>query len=247
MQRIATSPECVSDLALDQWYAGELGPAELERVQSHVASCASCLERQRVMFEEHSRFLELAPSFAAQAKLVARPPTRRRKLVRAVSVIAGAAALAASVLLTLGKPSGLPTSDVRTKGESHLGVYIKRGDRVVRGKAHDEVHPGDLLRFTYSTPHAGYIGIFGLDEHAATSYVPSQSEAAALAAGMDKPLDFAVKLDDQLGTETIYALWCPSPFALEPIRSHLEKQHTLAQPSDACVQSVLPLRKVREP
>jgi hypothetical protein len=246
MQRITTAPECISDLVLDAWYAEELTPSELQRVQAHVASCATCAERQRSMFAEHQRFLETAPDLSAQAKLVARTK-RRSSLRRALPVVASIVALAASVMLMVWKPNEPTTQQTRTKGESHLGVYIKRGDRVLRGNGRDTVQPGDLLRFTYSTPHPGYLTILGLDEHAATRYFPAEPNAAPIGAGMDMPLDFAVQLDEQLGTETIHALWCPASYAIEPIRKALAERRELARPSEACTVSVLSLRKVARP
>jgi hypothetical protein len=239
MQRIVYTPECVSELVLDQWYAGELSAREIERTEQHVARCTTCRERNRVLHEEHARFLTVAPSFAAHTELTARRGKRSRTLV----AVASAAALAACVLLSLSKPSGFDQHDTRPKGGPELSVYIKRGAHVFRGTAQDTVQPGDLLRFKYSAGHAGYLAIFGADARAATTYYPPQPDAAPIAAGLDLPLDFAVKLDEQLGIETTYALWCPTTFAVEPVRKQLAEQRAMTRPDDACTISVLPLRK----
>src|SRR5262245_7380166 len=108
---------CLSDLALDQLLAGEADVARAE----HLAGCARCRGRM----EELRRASHVSDSFVMRGVSV----TRRRLWVRRASV-AASVALAAMVLVVVGRPRINPSADEeRMKGERlTLGVYVRRGD-----------------------------------------------------------------------------------------------------------------------
>jgi hypothetical protein len=50
-----------------------------------------------------------------------------------------------------------------------------------------------------------------------------------------QPLNSSVLLDGTLGSERIWALFCDSPFDLEPLRAQLERERTLTPPAGCSV------------
>ena len=258
---------CVSDLALDEWSAGELSPAEAAQLHAHLLQCARCREQRAEYERERAAFLEVAPSIAAQAALLGRAdatassrmtadairdpasPRRSRAVARprwrpAAWLGAALAAAAAVALVALGTPASSPGT--RSKGPPHVDFFVKRGARVARGRAGQLLRAGDLLRFTVSSDRARYLALFDRDAHGARVYYPGGRHAAALRPGSAVPLDFSIELDDSLGPEHIYAVFCPEPFALEPLRGELARAGELSAP-DGCQLDVLEIRKEARP
>lgn len=247
MHGVSSSDKCASDLVLDEWLASELDAEAGARVERHVAECARCSARRVERDADRSALLREAPSFAAfTAKLPGRTqpnPARGRGQMVPLAIASGALALAAAALLLVRSPArnDLP-DDTRTKGGVHLGYFLKRGDHVTRGRPSEPVHPGDALRFTYTTPRPVYLAVIDVDARSASVYFPNgATEATQVHAGDDVALDFRVDLDDQLGTERIYGVFCGRSFALEPVRVALQADGRPAL-SD-CEVDVITLRK----
>jgi putative zinc finger protein len=246
MHKMSTGDGCVSDLALDEWLASELDAEAGAQVERHVAGCARCSARRAERDADRSAFLRAAPSFTAlAAKRQTRPqesPPRRARTVP-LAIGAGALALAAAALLLLRSPVHDDREDTRAKGSVHLGYFLKRGERVTRGRPSDPLHPGDALRFTYTTPRPAYLAVIDVDARSASVYFPSRAtEATQVHAGNDVALDFRVDLDDQLGTERIYGVFCARSFVLEPVRTALKADGRLPALPD-CEVDVITLRK----
>ena len=223
MQQLTRSGACVSDLVLDEWLAGELDAAASEHVVDHVARCERCTARRSERERDREAFLGQAPSFTAHGALIsgAARPTRARTRARTGWLAgAGALALAAGALLLLRTPEDPGT---RSKGAAYVGFFVKRGEHVTRGVRGQTVHPGDALRFTYTSVRDAHLALVNVDAHAASVYYPDAAHAAArVRAGSDVPLDFSVELDARLGTERVYALFCAQAFAVEPVRAALQ-------------------------
>lgn len=224
MERVSASIEHVSDLALDEWLASELDAEASARVSTHLWQCARCAARKAERDTDREALLRQAPSLEALAAQVhaRRAPRAQRAPMRiAIGAGAGALALAASVLLLLRDPS---VDTTRPKGGAHLGLFVKRGERVTRGGASEVVHPGDELRFTYTSARPVYLALFNRDAIAASVYFPSGAgDAARVAAGNDVALSFSVELDAQLGEERVYGVFCREPFALAPLLAALQE------------------------
>ena len=202
-------PACLSALHLDRFALGELDGAAADEVRAHLETCARCSEALEAM-----RPREPLPPLRA-----VRPQPRRRS-IRWVAAGAGLAA-AASLLLVL-RPS-LPRE--RSKGSGFaLGMYVQHGGEVRRAAAHEEVAPGDAVRFTVTAPADGYVAVLSLDAQGRGSiYYPAGPKAAPVQAGSDMALPLGTKLDATVGEERIVGLFCASAVELEPLRAALER------------------------
>ena len=117
---------------------------------------------------------------------------------------------------------------------------------MLRAGAGDVVHPGDQLQLTYSSEERGFIAVLSrAGAGAASVYFPAGARAAWPAPpGRDQRLPASTVLDRALGRETIYALHCAEPIAIEPVRRRLAAGAAAFPPS--CTVEEIPLDK-REP
>jgi hypothetical protein len=213
------SPQCASDYALDRWLSGELQHAEAAALEAHVESCARCGERRALRTSERAEWQRRPHGVIPGARIV-KPKRMRASLLAASGVLAMAAA---ALLIVRGGEHTAPDT-VRTKGTRSLGFYVKHGQGVRRGAQGEAVAPGDALRFVYTSEHAGYFAVLSVDgARRASIYYPSAADrAAAIEAGRDVPLPLSTVLDDVLGQEALFGVFCEQPIALEPLRRALE-------------------------
>ncbi|WP_437500048.1 zf-HC2 domain-containing protein [Sorangium sp. So ce1099] len=229
---------CPSDLRFDRLLAGELAPAEEQATRAHLDGCGRCAARFAALEAARAAFLADPPPLRLPAPPRTPAPavrwSRARALVPAVTAALGAAAVLALVLRT--RPPAGPTGDdrgarvaqaaqgTRTKGgDGRIGFYVARGEGAVPGGPGEVVHPGDRLQFTYAAAEAGYFALLSVDgARKASIYFPAGAAAAPIQAGEEVPLPSSVVLDETLGPETLYGLFCSAPVDLEPIRAALE-------------------------
>jgi hypothetical protein len=242
------SAECLSDLVLDEWLAGEIAPEAAARLERHVASCEHCRELRAARLRENAAFLAQAPSFATHARLVKAGPQPAppendapRRKTRVFAIASAVLAAAAGVLLMLRSPAG-PLPGERSKGRAHIGYFVKRGAVVTRGNASEPARPGDLLRFTYSNDRASHFALIDIDAQGTSVFFPSGETSAALAAGNDVALDFSIELDGTLGEERVIGVFCEQPFAVEAVRAALERERDATL--EGCRLDALTLHKV---
>jgi hypothetical protein len=222
-------PECLSDLVLDQWRAGEIEDgARLGELEAHVASCERCRSRRAAFDREAASYLSRQPFFSPHGR--ARLQERTKRSARRLQIVAGASALAAAAVLALVLRApqdgvrGADESGTRIKGGSRVAFFVKRGDRVVMGGPSERLQPGDQLRFTVTLERPRHLAIFSRDARGVASvYYPAEAVTKALPAGADIALENSVELDDALGEERIFAVFCDSAIAVEELRSSLER------------------------
>jgi hypothetical protein len=191
-----------------------------------VAACERCRERRGLLDADRSQYYTQSPSFAARYGV--RAPKKRWWGVGLAAAVAAAAAL----MLNTGPAT-------RLKGQPALGFFVKRGERVFPGDSSTQVHPGDLIRFTYSSEWPRYLALFNRDSQKAAVYLPP----TRVERGHDVALKFSVELDDTPGDETVHALFCPATFEFAPLLTVLSDTGRLSVP-DNCQQSSLTLHKV---
>ena len=233
----------VSDISFDRAFAQQLSAAEQRHVSDHIAGCPRCRQRQSYLEQERAAFLAAAPSWREYRARHGRAAPAPRKRPRLWMSLTAATALAAAALLMstrLIAPSAIST---RIKGGAQLGFYVKHGTQVARGRPDQVVHPGDVLRFTYSSPAATYFALMGHDARHASLFYPNAEQAVALAKGADVALDFGVEIDAEPGDEHMYALFCSEAVALPPLIAALDKADALAPPQ-GCLVRELRLHKV---
>jgi hypothetical protein len=81
-----------------------------------------------------------------------------------------------------------------------------------------------------------HFALINRDAVHATTYFPDSSRPGAhtvrMHAGHEVALDFSIKLDEHLGEERVYGVFCEGPQELEPLRVALEASgELLALPS----------------
>jgi hypothetical protein len=197
--------DCLSDLKLDRILRGEIGK------DAHLDGCELCGARYREIEAQRERF-------QANAKPLKRPVWR--------FVAAGSTALAAAAALVvmLIQPDG-----TRVKGAASIQFHVQHGDVARPGQNGEVVAPGDTLQFRYKSAAPFYGAILSVDGAGKVSrYFPDGPTAAALPAG-EHPLPRSTILDAVLGKETLYALFCADPVALDPLQAQLAAK----QPLDA--------------
>ncbi|MDI3287506.1 DUF4384 domain-containing protein [Polyangium sp. 15x6] len=213
---------CLSDLRLDRLVAGELDAAAGRDARAHLDGCARCAARLAEIEADRRAFLADPPPLPA-----ARPVPKARRLARwAPRVAVALAAAAAFAFWFRARPAVDDPEEpgTRIKGRPRVGFYVKHGAAVTPGAAGESVYPGDTLQFTYTMQRDdAYFALISVDgARKASVYYPSAPRAVRITRGNDVPLDQSTVLDDVLGAETTYALFCADPIELEPLRVAFE-------------------------
>ena len=243
--------QCISDLSFDAMAAGELQDAERQALQQHVSGCARCQARERALSDVSARFTAEQPGRVPADRIAsgvrpiaserAKPSSRARTWLLAATV--GVAAAAGALLAISPGVEPHPPSE-RVKGAEHIAFFLKRGDQVQRGAREQRVQRGDKLRFLYSAPRARYLAIVSLDSARQVSvFYPASERAERIEPGIDVALPSAVELDDALGEERVYALFCDAPLELASLRAELGKQGAAFAAPAGCVMDALMLRR----
>jgi hypothetical protein len=212
--------EHVSDLTWDRLHAGSLGPALVDQVRQHVAACSPCAERGAALEATHRRF-------------VAAPPPLRASRVGAWRVMGPAFAVAAAALVfVLARGEREAT---RTKGGFAVTVFAGRGGDAVPLGAGDAIFPGDRLQLSYSAPRDGHLAVLAIDgaEHV-EAYFPSGETTWPAAAGHQIALPASTELDDVLGDERLWIVFCDRPRQLASLIAVLAERGAQAEPPRGC-------------
>lgn len=238
---------CLSDLMLDRLLGDEVLPQDAAEVQSHMSSCERCQGR----LDSMRRFRDGLCLPPLQSFAPARRPMVSRTRQRIYSFGATLAVAASLVLWMFVRSPQRVLNPVepllsRTKGSSNLGFYLKRGEQVMLGAPGDILHPGDNIEFTYRATRSGYIAVLSLDGNGKASiYYPDGPNAAPLDAG-EQLLPLSTVLDDALGTERVYSLFCANAVPLSPLLSNLETTRGNMSMVPGCVIETLHFEKRRQ-
>ena len=218
------SDGCPSNLALDRLLGQELDEVGRRAALDHIDRCARCGPRFRKLGAERDEFRAAPPPLWPAT----RAPAPRRRLRMAALGAAGALAAAAVLLLILvrlgpdarlataprpGSPLGAGVAG-RVKGGLRLVYYLRRKATatVLEGRSGDAVHPGDAIRFAYSSPDAGYLVILSRDGAGRISvYYPDGERAAPVRPADEELVPGSIVLDGVLGPEVIHGVHCGAP------------------------------------
>jgi len=204
---------CLSDLRIDRWVRGELASDDEAGARQHLAGCDAC--RARVGEIEAAR-----ASFRTSAPPLTRPRPRRRRWT-AWTVGASTALAAAAALVLFLQPRGPDGTRLKGGGRG-VAFFVEHAGRVRRGQAGELVAPGDKLQLTYSSATPFYGAILSVDGARRRSrYFPDEPRAARLDAGQDRSFPISTVLDEVLGKETLFVLFCDEPIALDPAEAAL--------------------------
>jgi len=240
MMQLSRPAGCLSDLTLDSWSSGELGASASDRVDAHVAKCERCRKRHADLESVRADFYAAAPSFDALRLRAGKTKHRRQPVLLG----GGLALLLSAAAAWLFMPGVTPMT--RPKGGPSLGYFVKRGDLVFQGEHDSTLHPGDLVRFTYSSGAPRYLALFSRDAQSSTLYFPTGDRAAPVQSDSDVGLDFSIELDEVLGDEQVWSLFCSESIELNPLLQTLRETGHLPVPS-GCQELTLTLHKVARP
>jgi len=229
---------CLSDLRLDQARVGELAQEALAELDAHLRSCARCRERQRSLDEAHAQ-VEVPPLHLPAPKALGEAlgeATPGRRWWRAGA--AGLAVAAAALLVVFVRPTGPdelsvdasagPGPTTRTKGGPTLHFHVRRDGRVFEGGPGELIRPGDALRFAYSWPEGGSIAVLSRDGAGTVSaYFPPGDHTFPAAGGQEIDLPGAILLDDVVGDEILFGIFCAEPRSIATLERAID-----ARPDD---------------
>jgi hypothetical protein len=250
--RTRSGDECLSDLQLDALALGALDDAQAEQAERHLSSCSRCSERRLELGDatrSSAEVLARSPSRRSSAVMsgqAARRPTRRAWLGGAVAATAAAAAV---LLLIVQSPLLSSGDTVRTKGTSRVGFFVRHAGVVRRGGERERVSPGDALRFVVTSSVPSYVAVLSRDGAGQVSvYHPRGPRAARVEAGVERPLDASVVLDDVLGEERLYALACSVPIEVAAVSDGLRRTNTEpAWPVECSIERFVLIKEEAKP
>jgi hypothetical protein len=204
---LATSGRCCSDLLLDRYLVGELADDERLSLATHLEGSPRCQSRLEVLRDDRALFQQqpstmpyALPSAAAEDVPPTMLPSRWRRMMVAVPVLAAAAAVVVSI--------NTVDTGTRTKGSGapSLAVHVQRGGQVHQAAA--GLQAGDTIQFTVRTSRPGYAAVVSVDPNQqASAYAPPRGAMMAIAAG-EQQLPFATQLDDSVGVEQLHLFVC---------------------------------------
>jgi hypothetical protein len=227
---------CTSALRLERWIHGELSSHDADALRAHVAGCRRCgeaLEALRASSLQELPALRAPTAPAPRAPDVRRPP---RLLRRGPLAAAGLGAALAAGLLLIVRSAPAPGPGTVLKGSGvGLVMYVQHGGSVRRAEPGEAVAPGDAIRFAVTSPVRAFVAVLSVDPLGRASvYFPSGPRAEPVEPGVEQPLPTGTRLDDTVGEERIWAIFCPSPIALEPLRAQLERGRDGELSQDGC-------------
>jgi hypothetical protein len=229
-------PVCASDLLLDRLLAQELDGAELAGLNRHLEGCLGCAARLAHQEAFRAGF-QVSPPLRRVAPSGTRSPGRRQRWPSAAVGALGALAAAAAALLIAPGLTG-SGNQTRSKGGARLDFYLNSGGKVHRGTSGQVVPAGAQIQLVYTHPEPFWLAVISLDGAGQTSvYFPAGSNGqstAQMKGGTNEPLPVSTILDDVLGTEQLFGLFCKDSTPIAPFRDTLARRRAEPPPPPGC-------------
>jgi hypothetical protein len=215
---------CPSRLELSRWEA-EPEPVRPVDFVSHVEGCARCSAILGDIESARSLLLGTDPAetSARAARVILAAVQERRSRRRWLRFLAPALLVpAAAALLLLVRPRIEALDQV--KGELVVETYVKRGAKVRLAVDGQDFLEGDRLRFAYTSGHAGYLLVFGVEDQGKIFpyYHDAALEGMYVEAGARILLPGSVELDNHRGWERIYAIFSDRQLPDDVVRRAVE-------------------------
>jgi hypothetical protein len=224
----------VAELALRCYRAGEFAAEACAEVDRHLASCAACRAKMRVLVEEQRSFEREIPfeRFAGGVERAQRVPRQRPRRAWAVS-ISGVVAAAALALFALRVSS--PGHSNRIKGSSveataRIASANASAQRTAPPGSQEVLEPGDRVRLGYKTVDARYLAAISVDDSGeVTPLYPESGPALAVSVALE-----TAYLPDSLeftgaGRERVFLFLARTPFDLEAAKQAVKSAHQAAK------------------
>jgi hypothetical protein len=158
----------LAEIALRRYRAGELANAQCAETDHHLAGCAPCRSKLRVLVEEERAFQQEIPfeRFAGGVERAQRVPRRQRPRRLWFAGLGGALAAAAVVLLLVRAPN---TATNRIKGSSveaiaRVASVDATSQRAVPPGSQELLETGDRVRFGYKIAEPRYLAAVSVDD-----------------------------------------------------------------------------------
>jgi hypothetical protein len=210
----------LAELALRRYRAGEFTLEACDATDRHLAACAPCRSKLRLLVEEQKTFEREIPfeRFAGgveRARRVPRPRPRRLWFAG----LGGALAAAAAVLLWVqtSQPVRTPIRHNEIKGGIEATVRVASAkaaaQRSVPPGSQEVLEPGDRVRLGYRTTEPRYLAAVSVDEAGLVTLLYPESGPALTAATSVE----TVYLPDSLeftgsGREKVFLFLARKPF-----------------------------------
>jgi hypothetical protein len=225
------SADCLSDLVFDRLLAGEIDDQQRRFVASHLEKCIDCQARYKEIIIGQQSFQNAANGIVLKGN-------KEKSSRRPLNFYWLAASSAALIILFTGLWIAVFDQrdlGTRTKGDNKIGFFVKHGAKVRQGSPGEVICPGDSLRFVYSSRQPTYLAIVSVDQAQQVSvYYPDGKTAKLIEAGREIALPESVVVDDVLGQETFYGLFCREPVELERIKQIFAGQPNKPPIPDVC-------------
>lgn len=251
----AGGADCPSDIRIEALHAGELTDLERTRLLAHTTDCGSCAARlaeYRAGFDAQPGAdpVRMLAAIRAAAPAARRGPDVRRRIGWALGLAFTVSLVVAVVprddAATPPQNVVTPAAATRTKGGLGLRVFRWKGDRAAETASGDAFRAGDRLRFVVDLPTHGQVNIIGVEpsgRHYVAWPVSSVPAETRLGPATQLPLDGAVRLDDTVGTETLYLVQCSGSEGPERCTTGGEVRVPTCPPQ--CAMTPFVLEKVR--
>jgi hypothetical protein len=226
----------LAEILLRRYRAGEFSAEESAQTDRHLAACAPCRTKLRLLVEEQRAFEREIPfeRFAGGVERARRVPRQRPRRLWFAG-LGGALAAAAVVVLMVRASSTEPSQGNRTKGLAveatvRIASATASAQRSVPPGSQDLLAPGDRVRLGYRTDEPRYLAAVSVDEQGEVTMLYPES-GPALPVGPSPKTEY---LPDSLvftgqGRERVFLFLARKPFdsaaARQAVRSAHESAH----------------------
>ncbi len=224
---MSKTPECLSDFALDLVIVEH---SQSPGQAAHLKDCQRCCARLQLLQSDREAYEKSLPHRRLPAKTKATKPSWLSGFRWQFPVVI--VGLAVAFLFFVNTSDSVPPQGVRLKGNG-LGFdyYVLRSGKTLAGSSLSQLQAGDRVRFSVYTKQNTQLAIFSIDGNGTRSVFFSDGEKSSSVAGASSEilLNESVVLDESLGEEDVYALFCKQPFALAEVMNEWRTKNQMVR------------------
>jgi anti-sigma factor RsiW len=214
---------------IDAWNLGMLSEETRRHLVAHDATCARCHESVEEARLSAAHFdAEVLPRTLAGLRRRTASPPRARRVVWALTLAAGFAAMSVIVVGSLRPRSTRVVSDddaqVTVKGGPGLRVFARRTGQVFPVREGARLRNGDEVRFVAQPGSLPYLLIASVDGASKINiYYPYDGgqSGGPLTPETANELPDSIRLDATPGPERVFAFFSKAPLSSADVRSAL--------------------------
>jgi len=217
-----------SEKDLLRFHAGDLAKEHEEKIRAHLSSCSECasflkeLDSFKLEFSStHSRQGILALVKARSEKDTLEKlqwwrsyPILTRGLLLGTGLASALIIVAVFIPLLHRNTDSEKKASIIVKGpEISLSYLVMENGKPILARPGRILHPKDRIQFRLSAPRGGFVHIVGVDEAGSvTVYFPLPGvKPEPYPGGSGRPVPGSIILDDTLGKERVFVLFCEDP------------------------------------